>query len=174
MILHPHFLWKDLFKDQSSPASNLINNIRNNVLFSTLDSRELKYLAQVVYERTYQLEEPIFQQNDRGLGVYLITKGQVEIRNKTARKEVLVTTLTQGSFFGEIALVDPTNVRTASAIAKEHCSVIGFFKPDLNEILERKPSMGVKILLQLSMVLGRRLYESTEKITELTRSELEI
>ncbi len=37
------------------------------------------------------------------------------------------------------------------------------------DILERKPAMGVKILLQLSTVLGRRLLETTEKISSLTR-----
>ena len=43
--------------------------------------------------------------------------------------------------------------------------LIGFFKPDLEDILERNPAMGVKILFQLSSVLGRRLLETTERIT---------
>ncbi len=48
--------------------------------------------------------------------------------------------------------------------------LIGFFKPDLMEILERKPEMGAKIMFQLATVLGRRLLETTEKITLLTKA----
>jgi len=65
--------------------------------------------------------------------------------------------------------VDPDNIRTAAAVAVERTVVVGFFKPDLMELLERKPEMGVKILFQLSTVLGRRLLETTEKITALSR-----
>ncbi|NJM10327.1 MAG: hypothetical protein HC883_05575 [Bdellovibrionaceae bacterium] len=45
--------------------------------------------------------------------------------------------------------------------------LIGFFRPDLFEILDRQPATGVKILLRLSEVLGRRLKETTLKVTEL-------
>jgi CRP-like cAMP-binding protein len=170
MASHPHFLWTDLFKKKSAQKS-IASIIKDNILFRTLNTRELTYLSTLVYERIYQPDETIFQQNDRGLGVYLITKGRVAIQTRNSYGEVLVTYLTEGSFFGEIALVDPDNIRTASASATERTVIVGFFKPDLVEILERKPSMGVKILFQLSTVLGRRLLETTERITELSRPD---
>lgn len=165
---HPHFIWKDLFRNRNSDQSNIAEALKDNVLFCTLSRRELAYLATVVYERVYQPDEPIFHQNDRGFGMYVITKGRVAIKTHTLEGEALVTTLTKGSFFGELSLVDPENIRTASAIALDRTVVIGFFKPDLMEILERKPAMGVKILYQLATVLGRRLLETTEKISLIT------
>ena len=51
--------------------------------------------------------------------------------------------------------------------------LIGFFKPDLMEILERKPAMGVKILFQLATVLGERLLQTTDRITLLSRARQE-
>jgi CRP/FNR family cyclic AMP-dependent transcriptional regulator len=172
MGAHSHFLWTDLFRRDNAAQRNLTNILKDNVLFRTLTLRELKYLANLVYERVYQPNEPIFQQNDRGLGMYLIAKGRVAIKSPTPDGEVLVTTLTEGSFFGEIALVDPDNLRSASAVAAERCIIIGFFKPDLMEILERKPEMGVKILFQLSTVLGKRLLETTERIALTNRGPL--
>ncbi|MGZ3698385.1 MAG: cyclic nucleotide-binding domain-containing protein [Bdellovibrionota bacterium] len=144
--------------------------LRENILFRSLTGSELKYLSNFVYERVYQPEEPVFQQNDRGMGMYMIAKGRIAIKTLTPQGEVLVTILKEGSFFGELALVEPDNIRTASAVAADRTVVIGFFKPDLQEILTRKPAMGVKILFQLSAVLGRRLLETTEKITELKRA----
>lgn len=171
MSTHPHYLWADLFRNDSSEKANLIQVLRENVLFRTLDHRELRYLSNFVYERIYEPGEPIFHQNDRGFGMYVIAKGKVAITTQSSDGDLLVTTLTAGSFFGELSLVEPTNIRTATATATERTVLIGFFKPDLTEILERRPAMGVKILYQLADVLGRRLVETTEKITLLTQSK---
>ncbi|MEO5969975.1 MAG: cyclic nucleotide-binding domain-containing protein, partial [Bdellovibrionia bacterium] len=165
MPIHPHFLWADLFKKGKNDPNNLVHILKENVLFQNLTHRELTYLSGLVHERVYQPDEPIFQQNDRGLGVYVIAEGRVAIKSQSLRQEVLVTTLTAGSLFGEIALIEEESMRTASAIAMEKTVLIGFFKPDLVEIIERKPAMGVKILFQLATVLGQRLIETTHKIT---------
>jgi CRP/FNR family cyclic AMP-dependent transcriptional regulator len=167
MASHPHFLWRDLFRRRKSNEDSIAQSLKENILFCSLSSRELKYLMTLVYERVYQTDEPIFHENDRGSGMYVIVKGRVAIKTHTEQNEIHVTTLGKGSFFGELSLVEPDSVRTASAVALERTVVVGFFKPDLMEVLERKPGMGVKILFQLASVLGRRLLETTRKITEL-------
>ncbi len=168
MQLHPHFIWKDLFQNRKSHKGSLVEILRENVLFQTLSERELNLLAKVVYERVYQADEPVFHQNERGFGVYIIAKGRVEIRTEALEENVQITCLGAGSFFGELSLIEPDNIRSASALACERTILIGFFKPDLMEILERQPTMGVKILFQLSAVLGQRLLKTTEKNSELT------
>jgi CRP/FNR family transcriptional regulator, cyclic AMP receptor protein len=170
MPSHPHFLWTDFFKKRSPDQKAMAHVLKENILFSTLTPRELTYLTGLVYERVYQPDEPIFQQNDRGLGMYVISRGRVAIQSHAPQSEVLVTVLGDGSFFGEMALIDRENLRTASAIALERTVLIGFFISDLSEILERKPNMGVKILFQLSVVLAKRLQETTKKITQLTET----
>ncbi len=170
MASHPHFLWTNLFRRNKSEETTIVDALRENVLFRTLTKNELNYLSRLVYERIYQPDEPVFKQNDRGMGMYVIAKGRIAIKTQTPDEEVLVTTLTQGDFFGELALVDPNNIRSATATAIERTVLIGFFKPDLMEIIERKPAMGVKILFQLATVLGRRLLETTEKITLITQA----
>lgn len=167
MPIHPHFLWADLFKKGKDDPNSLVHILKDNILFQNLTHRELTYLSGLVHERVYQPDEPIFQQHDRGLGVYLIVEGQVAIKSQSPRRELLVTTLSNGCFFGEIALIEENSLRTASALALEKTILIGFFKPDLLDIIERKPAMGVKILFQLSTVLGQRLIETTHKITHL-------
>lgn len=166
MEKHPHFLWADLFHNQRRTA-DLHRILKENALFCTLTRREIKYLANFVYERIFDINESIYTQGERGVGMYLIASGRVAIKTQGQDQEVFVTELSSGSFLGELALVDPTHLRTAKAISLERTVLIGFFKPDLEEILERNPAMGVKILFQLSTVLGRRLLETTEKITQL-------
>lgn len=158
----PHFLFTDLFsRYKRSPLDEILSQ---NILFSTLSRRELRSLRGRVYERTYQPNEPVFEQGDRGFGMYIIAKGRVAIQTHAVEGELQVTTLGPGSFFGELALIDPENLRSARAIAQEPSVLIGFFKADLLDLLERQPDTGVKVLFQLATVLGQRLLESTEKI----------
>jgi len=145
----------------------VVDALRSNLLFRDLSPRELQYLATLVYERTYEKGETVFRQNDRGFGMYVISRGKVEIRNAGRHGESALTTLEAGSFFGELSLIERENIRTASAIAVERTTLVGFFKPDLMAILESKPTTGVKILFQLSTVVGQRLLETTQRLKAL-------
>ena len=165
MSSHPHFLWADLFKQDKPEKSLIPSALRENVLFRTLSEREHKFLSTMVYERVYDPGEPIFRQGDRGFGLYIIAKGTVAIRTQgEGSEQILVTKLTRGSFFGELSLLEMENLRSASAVALEKTVLVGFFKPDLKEIMDRKPAMGVRILQQLALVLGTRLIETTNRL----------
>ena len=153
----------------SSP-DHLTDALRGNVLFQTLSGRELKYLSRLIYPRVYRMNEIVYHQNDRGFGLYLISKGRVSIRAVSATQEHQLTVLEPGSFFGELALILPEHVRSTTAITLEETLLIGFFKPDLLQILERKPEMGSKILMQLTLVLSQRLVETNEKVTFLSKA----
>lgn len=169
------FLWLDLFSKKNTAEVTVLSTLKSNVLFAKLTPKEIKYVSEVVHVRNYVPGEIIFSQYEKGLGMYMIAKGAVEIRvkgedqNGGAENEILVTTLAAGSFFGELALIDTENKRTASSYAQGPTTLVGFFKPDLLEIMERKPATGVKILFQLSRVLGRRLSETTDLISTLRR-----
>lgn len=172
LIPRNFFLWADFFrKNRKSKEASIAAALRENLLFSTLTEAELRFLSNMVYERFYEKGEPVFSQNDRGFGLYVITRGSVDIKTQTPKGEVHITTLGSGSFFGELSLIEDENIRSATATPLEQTALIGFFKSDLLEILARRPSMGVKILLQLSMVLGRRLIETTERIPETVAHE---
>ena len=47
--------------------------------------------------------------------------------------------------------------------------LVGFFKPDLLEVLERSSDTGVKVVFRLAEFLGRRLKETTDKISQLKK-----
>src|ERR1700679_2395814 len=117
MASHPHFLWADLFR-QKNPAGSLVPEmLRKNILFSTLTQKELLFLSSLVYERVFEPGEVVFRQNDRGLGMYVIARGSVQIKAMTLDEgEVEVARLEKGSFFGELSLIDQDNIRSATAM----------------------------------------------------------
>ncbi len=167
-----NYLWDNIFRAKTKPG-DLLHALKTNHLFQDLSEREFKLLQNVVHLRKFHAGESIFNQGEAGVGMYMVVKGRVEIfvTDKNATKEefrdIFITQLTDGDFFGELSLVEDNSRRTATAIAREESSLIGFFKPDLIEILNRSPSTGVKVVYRLAEVLGRRLKETTAKVSEL-------
>ncbi len=170
-----NFLWDNIFK-RLERAQDINSIIANNILFRNLSKRETKFIENIIHIRKFRSGETIFRQNESGVGMYIIVKGSVDIsvidevlmeRNK--EKDIVVTRLEPGDFFGELSLVEEISRRSATATAAEDTVLIGFFKPDLLEILERSPTTGVKVVFRLAEVLGRRLKETTEKITQLKK-----
>ncbi len=167
------YLWKNLFK-RTPPEKALHAILRENILFEDLTSKQLRFVSNIVHLRKYSSNETIFRQGEIGVGMYIIVSGSVTISaqqaNRGADKEAgktIITRLGSGDFFGELALVEENGRRSATAEAAETTELIGFFKPDLLEILERNPLAGVKITLRLGEVLGRRLRETTERVSVL-------
>jgi len=170
-----NFLWDNIFRRQER-EQDVRSILSNNFLFRNLTKRELALCQTLVHVRRFRAGEPVFRQNETGVGMYIIGKGRVEIsifddspNEKDHTKELVVTTLEVGDFFGEISLVEETSIRSATARAADDCVLIGFFKSDLLEILERSPNAGIKIVFRLAEVLGRRLKETTDKISQLKK-----
>lgn len=173
------YLWENFFRNDDK-SRQIDQILRDNFIFKDLTGIELAFVRKLVHYRTYRPGEPIFKQGELGVGMYIIVKGHINVsvdevgRMAPPQKSSIVAKLSPGDFFGEIALVEQVSRRTATASAADDVVVLGFFKPDLSEILERNPRTGVKILSNLAEVLGRRLKETAERFTELKRELKEL
>jgi CRP/FNR family cyclic AMP-dependent transcriptional regulator len=165
-------LWKNIFTGRSVRAGSTEDLLSKVPAFSILSPRELKEVASIVHRREYRSGEPVFYQGDPGLGMYIIQDGEVSITiaGKDGHQRELVT-LGEGDFFGELALLDESP-RSANAVCKTDCMLIGFFRPDLFELIEKKASLGIKIVLKLSEIVAMRLRNTDKELTAL-RSQLE-
>jgi CRP-like cAMP-binding protein len=168
-------LWDNLFR-RSKSDSDLHTHLESNVLFQDLSGRDLRFIEKLVHVRKYHSGEPVFTQGDIGVGMYIILSGRVEIfvtdphMTLEEHREIFITQLLPSDFFGELSLVEDSGRRTATAIAKEETILIGFFRPDLAKVLSRKPGVGTKIVVRLAEVLGRRLKDTTDKVSDLRRA----
>ncbi len=163
-------IWKDFFSAERE-KNPVLAALKENALFQDLNSFELRYLERIVHIRKYEAGEFVFQQNETGIGMYIIAKGLVDIKIPPKAKnsdgeEAVITTLNRGTFFGEQALVEAEAKRTATALVTEPSVLIAFLKPDLMDIVHRRPSLGIKITMQLAKVLGKRLKQTTDRLSE--------
>jgi len=165
------FLWKNYFK-RTTEEKEISAILKENILFADLSSKQLKFVTNIVHLRKYRTSEVVFRQGEVGVGMYIIASGHVNITKEETRSGknksengIIITKLISDDFFGELSLVEENSRRSATAIAGEDTSLIGFFKPDLLDILERRPGVGVKIALRLGEVIGRRLKETTDRVS---------
>ncbi|MGZ3957823.1 MAG: cyclic nucleotide-binding domain-containing protein, partial [Flavisolibacter sp.] len=84
-----------------------INLLKNIPLFSSLDNDSLSELAGYLEKHTYPPFHTIFWMNERGENLYIIQSGRVAISYTDEQgREIELNTLRQGSFFGELSLID--------------------------------------------------------------------
>jgi CRP-like cAMP-binding protein len=165
-------LWKNLFSQRIIRQETTEEVLSKVPAFSNLSARELKEVATIVHKREYRTGEPVFYQGDPGLGMYIVQDGEVSITilGKDGNERELAT-LNDGDFFGELALLDESP-RSANAICKTECTLIGFFRPDLFELIEKKNTLGIKIVLKLAEIVAQRLRQTDKELSKV-KSQLE-
>jgi CRP-like cAMP-binding protein len=165
-------LWKNFFSQREIKKGSVEEVLSKVPAFANLSARELKEVAAIVHRREYRAGEPVFYQGDPGLGMYIVEDGEVSIAlagKDGSEREFAV--LTDGDFFGEIALIDES-VRSANALCKTDCSLIGFFRPDLFELIEKNTALGIKIVLKLAEIVAQRLRQTDKELSKV-KSQLE-
>jgi CRP-like cAMP-binding protein len=171
-VVSGNAIWKNIFSERVVREGSLEQILSKVPAFSGLSARELKEVAAIVHKREYRAGEPVFAQGDPGLGMYIIQEGEVSISisgKEDGDRELAV--LNDGDFFGELALIDESP-RSANARCKTDCILIGFFRPDLFELIEKKNQLGIKIIFKLAEIVSQRL-RTTDKELSKARNQLE-
>ncbi len=163
-------LWSNFFKNWQTEESQTVLTLKQVPVFSGLKHREFNALENLIHNRNYKPGEMVFKRLAPGEGMYIILSGKVEIylEMEGGERNVL-TTLSDGDFFGELSLLDD-EVRSAAAVAAEATELLGFFRPDLFSLLERNPELGNKILINLARVISARLRKTNDLLTAAQRS----
>ncbi|GAB4033324.1 MAG: hypothetical protein Fur0012_12840 [Elusimicrobiota bacterium] len=132
--------------------------LRNLKIFEGIKKKHLIYILENLQERKYVKGETIFAENDIGRALFIVFSGQVGLyrKDKIEEKNVLISQVHPGEFFGEMALLEEMP-RTATAVASEETVVFMLFKTKLESLLFSKPQIGVYLMYHLSTILSARL-----------------
>ncbi|MBI1938740.1 MAG: cyclic nucleotide-binding domain-containing protein [Ignavibacteriales bacterium] len=147
--------WANLFKTPTK-RDELEEVLISMPPFKNLGNKPFRTLIKLIHNRAYAANEYVFYQNDPGIALYVIIKGEILITEETDGDRFDLATLARGDFFGELALLDQEK-RSASAIAMKDSQIAVIFKPDLDEFVETYPKEGIKILRGISQIVATRL-----------------
>lgn len=124
-------------------------------IFAHCTAEEVKAISSVAQEGYFQPGQIIVTQGTPGQAFYLILSGRVEI----LRDNVSLGAFGPGDFFGEMSLLDQAP-RSATIRALDHTSCLMLSSWDFKTLLEKHPSIAIKLL----EVLSRRLRVADERI----------
>lgn len=165
---------------QSNPVINKKSDsiprfLRKIDVLNNFTENELRILSKYLHLRKFSPGEIVFKQGDLGVGFYLIFSGYTDVIVETSSldkegqsegtKHVL--TLEKFDSFGELALLQETSVRNASAISRQGCELLGIFKPDVEEMINSYPIVAAKLLQSVSLIVANRLFSLTREVQQL-------
>lgn len=136
----------------------IVKLLKETPLFSQFSEKELEAVLSTAKQRVFEPGSVIVREGDPGgVGFYLVTSGQVEVRK--AKKAL--TTFGVGQFFGEMALIDEAP-RSANVVALEKTSCLMLTRWDLRSLISTYPDIALKMLTELA----RRLRATTQALSE--------
>lgn len=153
--------WKSITQKKKEPETIILEKMQDVRVFEGIPERSLKFIRSLCHIRYYHSDQHVFRSGEPGVGMYIILEGRVEIYRMEGDYKRSLQVLTTGDSFGELGLLEDIP-RSASAIAMEDTSLLGFFRPDLETIMARKPRLSSKILFNLSRVIGDKLVSTNE------------
>jgi CRP-like cAMP-binding protein len=106
-------------------------------LFSKLDKKGLQAVARIADELDLPAGKEMATEGDRGREFFVLLKGEADVTKGGER----LTTMKEGDFFGEIALVTKMP-RTASVTATSDVDVLVITERDFDTLVKNTPEIG--------------------------------
>jgi CRP-like cAMP-binding protein len=138
----------------------MIETLKSLELFSAISEDILESLKPYLKVETYHAGDMIFKEGDQGTAMYIIEKGQIEIR----KKDKTLSFFKEGSIFGEMALFENTE-RSADAVARTDLTLCLINSQDFRNFIFKHPEPGVQLLYNGIREMSRRLRRTSEYLT---------
>ena len=157
-------LWETLGRwKRSSPELDRIQFLKTVPFFDRLSNRQLKTVSDIMFERSYDTDESIFEEGQPGAALFLILDGKIAIEICRETSTTRLAVLESGAFFGEMALLDDTP-RSANARALEPTRTLALYRNDLNDLAHRDAKTACQIFRSLAGTIGDRLRLTNELV----------
>ncbi len=129
--------------------------LRNVPIFQTLNRNELLEVDELLHERNYEAGEIIFEKGEMGHGIYIILEGRVKVNPCPEMPASAVLELSRNEIIGELSLFDEAP-RLATVVAVERTAMAALFRSEFSSLLTTNKNIGVKVLVEVTRILGRR------------------
>jgi len=132
-------------------------------LFASFPEDQLRALATMVVRKSAPRSNTIMAGGDPTDSLYIVLSGRLKVMmSDSDGKEVILSILGPGEFFGEMGLIDEAP-RSASVVTIEPCELLQLAKRDFNKCLAENFEMAMAVMRGLV----RRLREADRKIGSL-------
>jgi CRP/FNR family transcriptional regulator/CRP/FNR family cyclic AMP-dependent transcriptional regulator len=137
--------------------------LRTVPIFSELSEPDLEKLTGLATRKRYPKDGVVFFENEAGDTLFMIAQGRIKVTILgDDGREIILSVLSQGEFFGEMALLD-NEPRSATTIAAEDSELLSLSRSEFEGVLSHNPG----IMVGLIKVLTARLRHANHQISTL-------
>lgn len=123
-------------------------------MLAMLPSEELERLSSAAEVRKLAAGSLIVREGERGDAFLIILSGQAQVvKSLGSEDERAIASMGPGEFIGEMSLLNPNHLRTASVRSTSELELLSIPLAEFDALLKRYPSAGY----ELAHVLGQRL-----------------
>jgi CRP/FNR family transcriptional regulator, cyclic AMP receptor protein len=137
--------------------------LRSVPLFAHLDDNMLSRLEAIAVKRTYPRNTILISKGDATDHLFVILSGKLKVTiADDSGKEIIISLLGAGDYFGEIAVIDGES-RTATIATTEASEVLTIARDEFHRVLKSSP----ELMFDLLIILARKVRIATEKLESL-------
>ncbi len=151
-------------------APRMAQAIREVPLFHGMNTEQATRLAGVCAVKNIQAGERLFTKHEPADRLYLVLHGRLAISG--ASSSDIIGSIHTGETCGEVSLLS-ARPHSATARAMNNLEVAELHRRDLEELIRRRPDIGVIIYRNLAVGLGDKLLRSGDRKPDQARSEAE-
>lgn len=132
------------------------NLLRGAPLLANLSDAELSRLAQAFHRRTFPAGAVLFREGDPGDRFSILLSGEIEIiKALGTAEERLLAMIGPGDFLGEMSLLEPGGLRSASARARGEVVWAEMTPVEFQSLLRRQSDLSLHLVQELNRRLRR-------------------
>lgn len=157
-------LYRRLFRRRlDARTRDVAAQLRSVPALSHLSSGALYAMAEVTHRRTYRRGEALYYEGDPGLGLYIVESGRLRLlTNRDPDCTCELRTLEANEMIGAVSLLGHFR-RLETAETMTEAQVLGFFRPDLKNVMRHTPTAGAEILQALARAVAAQYVELVDR-----------
>jgi serine phosphatase RsbU (regulator of sigma subunit) len=147
-----------------------LNLLARIPFFTALPTAELDRLMAELDVVHLNSGDTLFHEGDPGEHLYVVVSGELEIlMAPDTSDELILNILHEGEYLGEMSLIQPGGLRTASARARGDIVLLSMSRDQFRDLLQRHPELSATMVNVLSQRLDSTNVATFRDLTEKNR-----
>lgn len=149
-----------------NPCSAQAEDIKK--VFNFLSSEEIEEICPYLELREWQADAVVMKEGEFENYMGFVTEGKLAVKKETGfwGKHIIIGLLDKGTMVGEGAFIDQ-GPRSTTVVAMEATKILILEVPKMDELIEDKPMLAIKLMKRILYILSVRLRKAGDRISEL-------
>ena len=143
------------------------DRLRQVKIFAGMDDDQLDRIARYMEAERVPGQTVIVSQGDPADAMYIVLEGEVRIRLMIAGKETLLTRLSAGDFFGEMALID-RGARSADVVTNSDTLLAKIKSSVFQKLVKDIPELVMPLVWNIGKTLTSRIRADNKRYLDAT------